>query len=141
MSEVPIMSKAERIVDMIGELITSASITGAVEKVQAILDEPDEIVAAEAFYELDMTVCNILTRLDKLELRGDVHADRINKLESNQNNDTELPNISGIYTRISKLTERVESLEKTRVDDFALNIVGRLKTVEARQANQDNPMR
>ena len=135
------MSKAERIVDMIGELITSASITGAVEKVQAILDEPDEIVAAEAFYELDMTVCNILTRLDKLELRGDVHADRINKLESNQNNDTELPNISGIYTRISKLTERVESLEKTRVDDFALNIVGRLKTVEARQANQDNPMR
>jgi hypothetical protein len=86
MSEVPIMSKAERIVDMIGELITSASITGAVEKVQAILDEPDEIVAAEAFYELDMTVCNILTRLDKLELRGDVHADRINKLESNQNN-------------------------------------------------------
>jgi hypothetical protein len=135
------MSKAERIVDMMGELITSASITGAVEKVQAILDEPDEIVAAEAFYELDMTVCNILTRLDKLELRGDVHADRINKLESNQNNDTELPNISGIYTRISKLTERVESLEKTRVDDFALNIVGRLKTVEARQANQDNPMR
>ncbi|MBT6114003.1 MAG: hypothetical protein HOH03_10375 [Candidatus Marinimicrobia bacterium] len=126
---------------MMGELITSASITGAVEKVQAILDEPDEIVAAEAFYELDMTVCNILTRLDKLELRGDVHADRINKLESNQNNDTELPNISGIYTRISKLTERVESLEKTRVDDFALNIVGRLKTVEARQANQDNPMR
>ena len=135
------MSKAERIVDMIGELITSASITGAVEKVQAILDEPDEVVTAEAFYELDMTVCNILTRLDKLELRGDVHADRINKLESNQNNDTELPNISGIYTRISKLTERVESLEKTRVDDFALNIVGRLKTVEARQANQDNPMR
>ena len=135
------MSKAERIVDMMGELITSASITGAVEKVQAILDEPDEIVAAEAFYELDMTVCNILTRLDKLELRGDVHADRINKLESNQNNDTELPNISGIYTRISKLTERVESLEKTRVDDFALNIVGRLKTVESRQANQDNPMR
>ena len=135
------MSKAERIVDMMGELITSASITGAVEKVQAILDEPDEVVTAEAFYELDMTVCNILTRLDKLELRGDVHADRINKLESNQNNDTELPNISGIYTRISKLTERVESLEKTRVDDFALNIVGRLKTVEARQANQDNPMR
>ena len=77
------MSKAERIVDMMGELITSASITGAVEKVQAILDEPDlkemlktevtfgqkpdEVVTAKAFYELDMTVCNILTRLDKLE--------------------------------------------------------------------------
>jgi len=103
------MSKAERIVDMIGELITSASITGAVEKVQAILDEPDlkemlktevtfgqkpdEVVTAEAFYELDMTVCNILTRLDKLESTADAQIKAVNeqyaqikRLESNQNN-------------------------------------------------------
>lgn len=87
------MSKAERIVDMMGELITSASITGAVEKVQAILDEPDEVVTAEAFYELDMTVCNILTRLDKLESTADAQIKAVNeqyaqikRLESNQNN-------------------------------------------------------
>ena len=123
------MSKAERIVDMMGELITSASITGAVEKVQAILDEPDEIVAAEAFYELDMTVCNILTRLDKLELRGDVHADRINKLESNQNNDDFDRRIGRSGQRLSRLEKAYQGIKDDENDKFRL-LIGRIESLE-----------
>ena len=67
------MNKAERIVNMMGELYASASITGAVEKVQAILDEtePHEPTPAQG---CDCPMCEgVETEENKLDSTESKH--------------------------------------------------------------------